>query len=319
MKYLFLFIGLFYLTFGQAQTTTSREVNIGKFDLLYVKAPRISLGTEKILVWDAAKGEIKISNIDAGGQHIAGGPITAIPTVGFNPGTDLTLSEWINATFYPFISATITLASSGVYQVGTNNTVTLTHNITNNSETNFISGTITQLTPINSVKYSWTGGGNKTTSVKFYPISGISDSLSKTFKSYQIVGNNGSQTTIQSNTVTLTGVYPYLYGFGNETMIEDDLLYSLTKSVKNCSSSTSVSLNSSTLQYYYFAFPATCGDLTSILDQNGFEQFSAFTKSTVGISSSGLDNDWNNIPYKIYKSNNKFMTIGENWIYTFKQ
>lgn len=319
MKYILLLFFLTFILISNAQTTTSREVNIGKFDLLYVKAPRISLGTEKVLVWDATKGEIKISDATIGGQALAGGPITAIPTVGFNPGTNLTVKDWITATFYPFVPSTISLSSSGVYQVGTNNTVTLSHTISANSETSFISGTISQLTPYSSIKYSWTGGGNKTTSVTFYPISGTADSLVKTFKSYQIVGNNGNQTTIQSSTVTLTGVYPYLSGFGNATMIEDGTLYSLTKTVKSCSSSTTTSLNSSTLQYYYFAFPATCGDLTSILDQNNFEQLSAFTKVPTTITSTGLPTNWSGINYKVYRSNLPFTTTGTSWTYIFKQ
>ena len=51
---------------------------------------------------------------------------------------------------------------------------------------------------------------------------------------------------------------------------------------------------------FYFAYPASYGALTSILDQNGFETIGSWTLRTENIT--GLDG--NPVSYRIYEFNN---------------
>lgn len=252
------------------------------------------------------------------------GAITKIAVVGTNPGTNLTATEWINNVFYAFIPATITLSGGGVYEVGTNNNVTLTASISPYSETSFLGGYINKLTPLPAVEIkSWLENivTPQSVAVTFYPIKGQTDSLTKTFKAYELVGGNGTPTTISSSTATLSSVYPYLYGMSDLDLTGGGsaLYVAMTKSVKACASSTSVIYNSPTLQYAYFAFPATCGNITMIKDQNNYDWTNAFTLyPNVNVNSLYLDTDWFNTPYKIYRSNNKFSTVGD-WTFTITQ
>ena len=256
---------------------------------IYALTHAVKVGQTMRMVIDSNWAKV----IGRGGENFSGGTVTKVPAVGENI-TSTSPGDWLQKAFYPFVSATISLVSSHLYEVGTSNTVILNHSITANSETIFTSGRVDQLTPAVSSKLTWTGGGSKSVSVKFTPIQGVTDSLSKTFKSYQLVGNNGSPVTLQSSILTLSSGYPYLYGMSDHDLSSGVGLYAAmtSKVVKTCSSSTLAIFNCSTLKYAYFVFPATCTDLTSILDQNGFEQISAFTKYEVNITSNGLDNDW---------------------------
>ena len=257
--------------------------------------------------------------VDEADLTFYGGEVTKVPIVGTIINST-TVTDWIQQAFYDFIPATISLSSSTLYEIGTSNTKTLTSSITANSETVFTSGYINQTSPAVVTKKSWLGGGTQTVNVSFTPTQGVSDSLTKTFRSYELVGNNGTPTTISSNVVTLSSCYPYLYGMSASDLSSGVGIYTaLTKIIKNCATSSAVAFNSNSLKYAYFIFPATCGDVISILDQNGFEQISAFTKYTVNISSTGLTNNWTNVSYKIYKSNNTFTTLGNSWTYTFYQ
>ena len=73
----------------------------------------------------------------------------------------------------------------------------------------------------------------------------------------------------------------------------------LTKSVQTKPSQKSVALNF-TGEFIYFCYPAVYGDLTSILDGNGFETLGAFTKFTR--NQDGAAAGWSGRSYNIYKS-----------------
>lgn len=99
---------------------------------------------------------------------------------------------------------------------------------------------------------------------------------------------------------TATFVYPLYYGnsttdFSTTGNVEGTLI----KSVQTKPSQKSVVLNF-TGEFIYFCYPAVYGDLTSILDGNGFETIGAFTKYTR--NQDGAAAGWSGRPYNIYKS-----------------
>lgn len=317
MKKIIFFLLLIITGSLNAQTT------IGKFDKLYVKSPQTGVGTEKVVVWDSIKGETKVVRMSSIAPIIVGGAITQIPSIGFNPGINLSPTEWINNTFYAFVGASISLSGTTLYEVGTSNTKLLSFSITPKSETIFTSGYINRLTPtpVIPVKSWGSGDSSRSVTVTFNPVQNNPDSLTKTFKACELVGGNGTPETLQSLTVTLSSCYPYFYGMSTKDLSNggEDFYneFVLTRVVKVCASSTIVTFSSSdSARYAYFAFPASCNDITIIKDQNSFNWTSAFTKYEKTIT--GII--WNQVPYKIYRSNNKFITTEpEPWPYTFTQ
>lgn len=124
--------------------------------------------------------------------------------------------------------------------------------------------------------------------------------------------NVSDGTSIPASSATVTFVYPFLYGQTVGTSINHYI--DLTKLVQTKANKT-VILNGS-VQYFWFAFPATYGTLTQILDQNGFDVTSAFTLfPAVTVNSAGLDANWS-ISYNVYRTT--LATTIVNAGYTFK-
>lgn len=117
---------------------------------------------------------------------------------------------------------------------------------------------------------------------------------------------------VQSNTITYSYVYPYYYGTG-ATGKTPAQVAALTKSIIASTSNINVGFTTSNGDVYYFAYPASYGALTSILDANGFETFSDWTLTTANIT--GLDALA--VSYRIYSFNNP--VIAGSTSYTFKR
>lgn len=111
-------------------------------------------------------------------------------------------------------------------------------------------------------------------------------------------GATGGPTTV-SATTTYSFVYPYYYGAGANGLTPSQVAL-LTKDVIASNANLTRTLSVGSGQYTYFAYPASYGALTSILDVNGFEVLPAWTASTGNIT--GLDG--NAVSYRIYKGNN---------------
>jgi len=54
-------------------------------------------------------------------------------------------------------------------------------------------------------------------------------------------------------------------------------------------------------EYFWFCYPASYGDLSSIKDQNGFEVLASFTKTVEDVTSTGLANNWTE-SYNYYRT-----------------
>lgn len=116
--------------------------------------------------------------------------------------------------------------------------------------------------------------------------------------------------TVQSNTITHTFVYPYYYG-SDVPGITAAQVAALTKLVIVSTASLNRTFTPIDGDVFYFAYPATYGALTSILDENGFETIGDWTLRTENIT--GLDG--NPVSYRIYEFNNPVAASTTN--YTF--
>lgn len=112
-----------------------------------------------------------------------------------------------------------------------------------------------------NTSYNWTGSITDTATFRV-DVTDTSD------------GTNGP--TIAQSSVNFTFVYPFFWG----SAAPDAAVADLVKQVVGNSNNRNVSYTGLTGQKFYYAFPASYGDLTSIKDVNNFEVLGSFTKKT---------------------------------------
>ena len=108
-----------------------------------------------------------------------------------------------------------------------------------------------------------------TTSYKFDLIEDIGDSV--TFK-VNVVDVEGKST---SDTKSYSFVYPYYWGSSDDIPTADTILLG-TEMIESKGNKTLT--HNAANQYVFIAYPASYGNLTSILDSNNFENIDGFTK-----------------------------------------
>jgi hypothetical protein len=120
-----------------------------------------------------------------------------------------------------------------------------------------------------------------------------------------------SQNSSDSSSKTIRWVYPFFYGEDSSDLSGGTGIETLTKSVSRKGDKT-FGINA-TNEFIYFAYPASYGNLSTILDGNGFNVTSSFTKYTANVTPpvSGVARSYN-----IYKSNS-VTTINQNFQFKF--
>lgn len=96
-----------------------------------------------------------------------------------------------------------------------------------------------------------------------------------------------------ADTDSINFYYPILWGV-SDTVLDATGLYGLTKIITGKESKTLNFVLNGEDKYYNFLFPESYGDLSAIIDKNGNQVLSAFTKSSISITSTGLDSNWTN-------------------------
>ena len=217
-----------------------------------------------------------------------------------------TMQNMFDKLLYPYITSSISLSTSpstGTVREFGNSVPSIVLNATTTKRSNNI--TLVEFyrngSLINSKPSPIPGGG-----VESYtdnnPVS--TNGISFTAK----VGD-GTQ-TVTSSAVAYTFVYPFYHGVGAKGLTGAQIRSTLTSLIKT--PSNTVTTSSPNSQVFYLAYPSTSPNLTSILDQNGFETISDFTLRTVSIV--GLDGT--SQTYKVYEYNN--LTTQSNFTNTFK-
>lgn len=114
-----------------------------------------------------------------------------------------------------------------------------------------------------------------------------------------------------SATRTFTFVYPYYYGVGAASLGTG--VSGLTKQIITETTNTTRNFTVNGSQKMYFAYPASYGTLSSILDVNSFNTVGDWTLTVANIT--GLDG--NPVSYNIYEFNN--FAVAGTFQYTFIQ
>lgn len=105
-------------------------------------------------------------------------------------------------------------------------------------------------------------------------------------------------------------VYPTFYGATDIVPTTSDEITALTKLVRV--KNDLAQLFTVDNKYIVYAYPSSFGDLTSIIDSNGFENITDFTKTTIEVTTT----TGYNTTYNVYTTNSK-KTV-DNFKFTFK-
>lgn len=123
-------------------------------------------------------------------------------------------------------------------------------------------------------------------------------------------GTSGGPTTGQGS-ASFTFVYPYYFGAG-AVALSAAAVAALTKDIRVSTASLNKTFTATAGQVYYFAYPASYGVLTSILDENGFQVIADWTLRVANIT--GLDASA--VSYNIYEFNNPVAGGTTNYTFT---
>ena len=226
---------------------------------------------------------------------------------GFKKGDkpqNMTFKEFADQLLHPYVATsgvglTLSPTNGGTFEMGTTQTVTgATVRWTAGSQQVTKAEVLVGGSPVGQAEVS------SGTSVAVT----VSDSI-KANKTFTARATDPTKAYTGGN-VTFTFVYPFYWGVvASGAPVDSAAITGLTKSVTNKGNKT-VSYTTSGVQQAVFAFPASYGNLTSIMDQNNFENIDTFTKSTVQVT--GLDGTPQQ--YNVYVSNVNV----QGFSYTFK-
>jgi hypothetical protein len=242
--------------------------------------------------------------------------------VGDNIGGS-SLSDMFEYLYFtaPTISVNIS-PSTTVYEIGDQQQVIATATTANNGGATLTNG---------SLALSWSGGSENVSygaslsakdTIIFTPTQGGSINYERSSYSWQASqewSGAGESGTANSNTRTVQGVYPVLYGVSSTDYSASGNIYEASGFSKLVQTEGNKNVTFTGTGFLYFAVPSTWNDvnLSVIYDHNGFDVTSSFTAYDITVSSSGLTNDWSGVSYKLYKLNNS--TTASGFTYQFNR
>ena len=218
--------------------------------------------------------------------------VTDILTVnalgGIAANTDLngmTTHEILNKLLYPYVAQVVDTPSrtpnSTTLEKGDDQTITaVSVKVTKKSEP------ITSVALYNGSTLIAEKTGDEVASGGTFTFSGLSVAVPSTSVVLTVKATDASGNVVTKNTAGWNFVYPYYIGVcAEDAEINEDLVEGLTKKIETKGNKS----NAYTCDYQrmVFAYPKAHGALKSILDANGFENLTAFTRYEVSVT--GLD------------------------------
>ena len=240
----------------------------------------------------AASGGDKITNTGATMSAIGG--IPANTTL-----TDKTCIEVLEMMLFPYtkpVISNVTLnrtPSGTVYEKGT--TVSI-NSISTSIQKKSEAITKVQFYVNNTMKNEITTGVANGGTFTYTPTTAISitDTITNTYVQVKVEDGKSSVT---ANSLALTFVYPYYHGsIADGTVVNDAVIQGLTKDVSIKGTKT-YNYNTSN-SCMVIAYPASYGNIRTIIDPNGFDITGSFTKSQVVVTA----NDSTSQTYNVYVS-----------------
>lgn len=240
----------------------------------------------------AASGGDKITNTGATMSAIGG--IPANTTL-----TDKTCIEVLEMMLFPYTkpvisSVTLNRTPSGtVYEKGT--TVSI-NSISTSIQKKSEAITKVQFYVNNTMENEITTGVANGGTFTYTPTTAISitDTITNTYVQVKV---EDGKSLVTANSLALTFVYPYYHGsIADGTVVNDAVIQGLTKDVSIKGTKT-YNYNTSN-SCMVIAYPASYGNIRTIIDPNGFDITGSFTKSQVAVTA----NDSTSQTYNVYVS-----------------
>ena len=224
-------------------------------------------------------------------------------------GVDDTLDKIIRITYLaPIINlsgSTNIIREKGVVVPSITLTSTITKKSNNINEVRFYQGATLLSTQTSGGAIP---SGGQSTFVYNNP---FSDTISFSSQVDDVL-SGGNQTIGTTATTTYTFVYPYYAEADESGFVEADIIL-LEKIIQTAQTNYTKTFTANAGDVFYFAYPASISDLTSILDVNSFETISSWTKTVMILDC--LDGSTQS--YKVYTFNNP--VAAGNYQYTFKR
>lgn len=240
----------------------------------------------------AASGGDKITNTGATMSAIGG--IPANTTL-----TDKTCIEVLEMMLFPYtkpVISNVTLnrtPSGTVYEKGT--TVSI-NSISTAIQKKSEAITKVQFYVNNTMENEITTGVANGGTFTYTPTTAISitDTITNTYVQVKV---EDGKSLVTANSLALTFVYPYYHGsIADGTVVNDAVIQGLTKDVSIKGTKT-YNYNTSN-SCMVIAYPASYGNIRTIIDPNGFDITGSFTKSQVAVTA----NDSTSQTYNVYVS-----------------
>jgi len=219
-----------------------------------------------------------------------------------------TVMDWLENYFFPFIPSTLSINSHSLKEIGTTYSPNIDFILTLNDETTVTGRRVIDVTDSNTVVYN-PATNNET-------FNAVNVTTDNTWKNEADVDNNGSPTTISSSNSTVSFIYPWFYGTvasggapsgSNRPGSDQALINSGTKSVSNSNGTLTVSYNSTSDDYIWFAIPSTSTSKTKwYVDALNNGSIGGAVNLFPDFDSVSIDSPtvlWNGVSYKIYVSN----------------
>lgn len=232
----------------------------------------------------APPGRLSFNPAGGGGGTVPGGPITSIPVLAFNPGTGLSSSAWIIATFYASQPPTASLTGGTVYELTVSNQ---THNLSWGYGRQSATATIATAV-INPGSFN-VFGSQPSQPGTITGTQGVT-TTANTNTTYTItVTTTDSKTATASTTDTF--LPRFYYGRSASATPNQTIILAVAGGSNPLSANHTfptptnpITITASGSNNPYFSYPTSQGAATVIKDVNGFNVFTAFNQTTVSVT-----------------------------------
>lgn len=214
-------------------------------------------------------------------------------SAGTTPNYD-NITDVFDAMFYPFQNPSNSISGGTLYEKGLTITgnypysINLNDGIVNTRSIN-LNGSNVFTPSTNNGTYSGTQGLNWVNSPN-----GSSVYWRHQYQYFVTFTN----TTSKSSTTNIEFAAPTYYGVLDIGNVNETNIKNLTKRIRKEADDNNLSF-SPTLQRYIYAYPTSYGDLTQIIDPNGFNITAGFDKSVISFTLSDASSE----SYNVYVSN----------------
>jgi hypothetical protein len=269
---------------------------ISKVDSVYIKNDTL---------FTAKNGITKSYKLASGADTLIAGAFTSVPSVGFNPGNNLTPSQIIKAAYYASQAPTATLTGGQTLEL-------ITGGANINYTLNWSAGRLSATQPLSTITV---GGISQTFTQPSAPgtvsgtqVVGVQRNITNTFQNIVTTSDGKSGTASTSFTFLPKRYFGWVT---TNTPVDADLITAGGELTSNFTKTWTQAAPGSA-KYLVFAYPASFGLLPHI-DINGFPSIASFNLTTRSVTNaSGYTQSYN-----IYVSVNQFTVTGTTSIATY--